>query len=106
LKEILPAILYHHERMDGSGYPEGLAGDDIPLEARIIAVADSFDAMVAERPYKRALTVREATEELQSCAGTHFDRAVVDAFCAYIERITRRGNEDYSREAIRKGIAT
>jgi diguanylate cyclase (GGDEF)-like protein len=70
-----------HERFDGAGYPDNLAGEDIPLGARIIAVCDAFDAMIANRPYRAARTVEEALDELRRCSGTQFDPAVVDAFC-------------------------
>ena len=91
LKEVLPGILFHHERYDGSGYPQGLAGEAIPLEARIIAVADAFDAMVAKRPYRPGLSVPEALDELQRCAGSQFDPQVVDCFRAKITRIFKGG---------------
>lgn len=80
LKNVLPAILYHHEWFNGSGYPKGLAGEAIPLHARIIAVADSFDAMVADRPYRTGLSVAEAVQELVRCSGTQFDPDIVDCF--------------------------
>jgi HD-GYP domain-containing protein (c-di-GMP phosphodiesterase class II) len=69
-----------HERWDGGGYPDGLAGQAIPLGARIIAVCDSFDAMVSARPYAPSLTSDDAIAELQACAGTQFDPNIVDAF--------------------------
>lgn len=69
----------HHERYDGRGYPDGLAGSEIPHEARIIFVADSFEAMTSDRPYHAGMTVSEAVSEVQACAGTQFDPAVVDA---------------------------
>jgi PAS domain S-box-containing protein len=72
--------LGHHERWDGSGYPHGLKGEAIPLPARIVAVADVFDALTHSRPYKAAWTVQEAVAEIHRAAGTHFDPAVVDAF--------------------------
>jgi putative nucleotidyltransferase with HDIG domain len=71
-----------HERWDGAGYPDGLAGEAIPLGARIVAVADAFDAMTAGRPYRAAISHEEALAELQRCAGTQFDSAVVAAFVA------------------------
>jgi diguanylate cyclase (GGDEF)-like protein len=71
-----------HERWDGSGYPDGLVGAEIPLGARVIAVCDAFDAMLADRPYRRALEHRDALAELRRCAGTQFDPRVVDAFLA------------------------
>jgi HD-GYP domain-containing protein (c-di-GMP phosphodiesterase class II) len=80
LRNALPYVLYHHERWDGGGYPEGRAGDAIPLGARIIGVADAFDAMTSDRPYRRALAVGQALAELFRCAGSQFDPAVVSAF--------------------------
>ncbi len=79
-------ILSHQERYDGSGYPRGLAGDDIPLTARIIAVADAWHAMIEDRPYRKALTVEEAREELLQGRGTHFDPEVVDSFLTGLDR--------------------
>jgi two-component system cell cycle response regulator len=73
-----------HERLDGSGYPDGLAGDQIPLGARVIAVCDAFTAMTAPRPYAAQQTLPEAIGELRSCAGSQFDPAVVDAFCEVV----------------------
>jgi diguanylate cyclase (GGDEF)-like protein len=73
-------VLHHHERWDGSGYPDRLRGEEIPLGARIIFVADAFDAMTSERVYRKPLSDRDAVAELERCAGTQFDPAVVDAF--------------------------
>ena len=73
LQEVLPIVLYHHERFDGTGYPEGLRGRQIPLAARMIAVADALDAMLSNRPYAPAKTAIEAGRELYLCAGTQFD---------------------------------
>jgi diguanylate cyclase (GGDEF)-like protein len=73
-------VLHHHERWDGTGYPERLSGEAIPLGARIIFVADAFDAMTSERVYRKPLTERDAVAELERCAGTQFDPAVVEAF--------------------------
>jgi diguanylate cyclase (GGDEF)-like protein len=73
-------VLHHHERWDGSGYPDRLRGEQIPLGARIIFVADAFDAMTSERVYRKPLSDRDAVAELERCAGTQFDPAVVDAF--------------------------
>lgn len=75
-------VLYHHERYDGHGYPEGLRGEAIPLESRILAVADSYDAMTSHRVYRSSKTVQEALEELVRYAGTQFDPRVVEAFLA------------------------
>jgi diguanylate cyclase (GGDEF)-like protein len=77
-------VLHHHERWDGKGYPDGLAGTRIPLGARIIFVADSFDAMTSDRLYRRAMRREEAIAEIERCAGTQFDPAVVNAFLAAV----------------------
>ena len=73
-------MLHHHERVDGAGYPHALASDAIPLEARILAVADAYEAMIADRPYRRGMPAEEARAELERCAGTQFDPTVVEAF--------------------------
>ena len=79
---ILPLVLHHHERWDGDGYPTGRRGDDIPLEARVLCIADSFDAMTSTRPYRASWTPDEALEELERCAGTQFDPELVGAFAS------------------------
>jgi HD-GYP domain-containing protein (c-di-GMP phosphodiesterase class II) len=76
----LPYVLYHHERWDGSGYPTGRAGDEIPEGARLLAVADAFDAMTSHRPYSRALPSSLALHEVDRCAGSQFDPTVAHAF--------------------------
>jgi putative nucleotidyltransferase with HDIG domain len=86
MAEIVPCILHHHERIDGTGYPDGLAGDAIPLGARIIAVADAFDAMTTDRPYRRGLSVDAAVKELLKQEGTQFDRRCVLAFAELVMR--------------------
>jgi HD-GYP domain-containing protein (c-di-GMP phosphodiesterase class II) len=73
-------VLHQHERIDGSGYPKKLRGEEIPLGSRIIAVADSFDALTTNRPYRNALSQQAALEELMRCSGTQFDPEVVNAF--------------------------
>ena len=75
-------ILHHHERLDGSGYPDGLSGDEIPIESRIIVVADAFEAMTADRPYSAAPLARGALAELERCSGTQFDAGCVEALRA------------------------
>ena len=70
-----------HERFDGAGYPDGLAGEQIPLGARIIAVCDAFDAMTSDRPYRKRGSVEDAIAELRQHAGSQFDPTVVEAFC-------------------------
>jgi diguanylate cyclase (GGDEF)-like protein len=81
LKDSVPIILHHHERFAGHGYPYGLRGTEIPLGARIVAVADAYDAMVNDRPYKRAVTHDQAIAELRRHAGTQFDPELVSVFC-------------------------
>jgi diguanylate cyclase (GGDEF)-like protein len=76
----VPIVYHHHERWDGNGYPEGLRGEHIPLGARIFAVADALDAMTFDRPYSRAVSLEAACAEIDRCAGTHFDPAVVATF--------------------------
>jgi HD-GYP domain-containing protein (c-di-GMP phosphodiesterase class II) len=78
-------VHHHHEAFDGQGYPDSLKGEQIPLGARIIAVADAFDAMVSDRPYRKARTVEEALAELRRCRGTQFDPLAVDALVHWIE---------------------
>ena len=78
--DALPYVLFHHERWDGGGYPAGLSGRGIPAEARILAVADSFDAMISERAYRRALSHEEALAEVERGAGTQFDPVVAELF--------------------------
>jgi HD-GYP domain-containing protein (c-di-GMP phosphodiesterase class II) len=85
-KDSLGVVRHHHERYDGRGYPDGIKGEEIPLGARIVAVADSYDVMTSDRPYARARTVREGIEELIWCKGTHFDPVIVDAFVRVLER--------------------
>ena len=82
LADVLPGVLHHHERWDGKGYPRGLAGDAIPRMARILALADTFDAMSSNRSYRQALTRDHVLKEIRACAGTQFDPAVVEAFRA------------------------
>ncbi len=82
----LPAVLHHHEHYDGSGYPHGLAGDGIPLASRILLVADAFDSMTSNRPYRSAMPVEDAIAELVKHKGTQFDPAIVDAFIAIMSR--------------------
>ena len=85
-RDIAGWVRAHHERVDGRGYPEGMGGEEIPLEARILAVADAYEAMIADRPYRAGMPAATACAELIRCAGTQFDPAVVDAFLASLER--------------------
>ncbi|MGM0568593.1 MAG: HD-GYP domain-containing protein [Elusimicrobiota bacterium] len=92
LNNVSPLILYHHERYDGNGYLEGLKAEEIPIGARVINVADSFEAMVSNRLYSKAVSKKDAVEELKAQSGKQFDPQVVDAFLRVIER--DRGLED------------
>jgi HD-GYP domain-containing protein (c-di-GMP phosphodiesterase class II) len=87
LEKAMPILLYHHERYDGSGYPFGLAHDKIPLEARIFAVVDAYDAMTSERPYRKAVPPEEALQEIRANAGIQFDPQVVEAFEGVVRRL-------------------
>jgi response regulator RpfG family c-di-GMP phosphodiesterase len=82
LRDAIPVVYHHHERWDGAGYPLGLAGQDIPLGARIFALADAFDAMTFDRPYSTAISMQAARERIREAAGTHFDPDVVATFLA------------------------
>ncbi|HDJ29835.1 MAG TPA: HD-GYP domain-containing protein [Candidatus Acetothermia bacterium] len=85
LKDAAEIVRAHHERYDGTGYPRGLKGEEIPIEARIISVVDAYDAMTSDRPYRRAMSKEEAFEELKKNAGTQFDPRVVNAFLTVIK---------------------
>jgi HD-GYP domain-containing protein (c-di-GMP phosphodiesterase class II) len=103
IRHLLPGILYHHERLDGTGYPEGLRGDAIPLLARILAVADGYDAMTTTRPYRKAMTHERAGEILREGAGTQWDGQIVDAFFRCRDRvhiIRQRGVGESLRQAL------
>jgi diguanylate cyclase (GGDEF)-like protein len=89
IRSLAPVVRAHHEKVDGSGYPDGLRGHDIPLGARIIAVADAYSAMISDRPYRKALAPDVALAELRQHAGSQFDPAVVEAFAAVLRGQTR-----------------
>jgi len=93
-QKILPAILHHHERFDGCGYPGKIAGTEIPLESRIMAVADTYDAMTSTRAYRPALPEEVATAEILRCSGTQFDPEIVSVFLLAKDKI--KGNSDPS----------
>jgi HD-GYP domain-containing protein (c-di-GMP phosphodiesterase class II) len=84
LGELANHVLSHHERMDGTGYPQGLRGDDIPLQSRIISVVDAYDAMTAMRSYRKPVSDREAASELKRCSGTQFDATLARLFIEQI----------------------
>jgi len=94
LQSLVPLVRHHHEHWDGSGYPDGLAGEDIPLVARIVAVAEAFDAMISARPYRAALPVLHAWEELERAAGKQFDPQCVRTFFGLRSRIAPNLNRD------------
>ncbi len=79
-RDALPYVLYHHERWDGGGYPTGRRGTQIPAGARLLAVADAFDAMTSTRPYRRALPTSHALAEIERCSGSQFDPEIANAF--------------------------
>jgi HD-GYP domain-containing protein (c-di-GMP phosphodiesterase class II) len=80
LSPAIPVVRYHHERWDGSGYPQGLSGEEIPLVARIVTIADGFDAMTTDRPYSTARSLEQARQEIVAGIGTRYDPEVVNAF--------------------------
>jgi putative nucleotidyltransferase with HDIG domain len=90
LDEVRETIIQHHERNDGTGYPYGLRGDEISIKAKILSVVDTFDAMMTDRPYRKALSVSEVKEELAANAGTQFDPLVVGAF---VRMLDEKGDE-------------
>ena len=87
LAPIIPIVRSHHERWDGKGYPDGLAGEDIPRLARIVAVADAFDAMTSDRPYKKGMPANLAFQEVERQSGLQFDPVCADAFLRIRDRI-------------------
>ena len=86
IPEIGTGALYHHEHFDGTGYPKGLKGEEIPIEARIIGAADAYDGMTEQRSYKDALSKEEAIAEIQRCSGTQFDPHVARALVLLLKR--------------------
>ena len=88
-QSILPAVGSHHERLDGTGYPRGLKGDQIPLIARIVAVADAYDAMTSDRAYRAAMSHEKAVNELLDSVGSHFDGRVVNELIRALETTTQ-----------------
>ena len=90
-----------HERWDGAGYPDRLAGEAIPLPARIVCICDAFNAMITDRPYRARRSTEEALAELEACAGTHFDPRVVAATVEVVRELERNEGSD---EALRTGL--
>ncbi len=95
-------IQYHHERWDGKGYPEGKKGEDIPIGSRIICVTDSFDAMISNRPYKKAKTIKESLKEIKSESGHQFDPVIADAFIKTIEELIKNPEIVNNKEEFEK----
>lgn len=93
-----PVVRYHHERWDGTGYPDGLSGTEIPLVARILAVVDFFDAVREDRPYRKAMTTAEALSLIREGRGSHFDPAVVDTFIENLPRFTEEIDASRNKE--------
>ena len=100
LEHVAEAVLYHHERFDGSGYPEGLAGEQIPVASRIVAVVDSYCAMLDRRSYKEAYSVARARAELLRCSGTQFDPVIVRAVLAAIREIDGYSTELFTPRSV------
>ncbi|MBI1975968.1 MAG: hypothetical protein HYS56_00485, partial [Candidatus Omnitrophica bacterium] len=86
LKEMAGIIRYHQETGEGTGYPQGVKGDEIPLGSRVAAVVDTFDAITHDRPYRKGKSIKEALEELRRCAGTQFDPVIVELMCEIWEK--------------------
>ncbi len=104
LGEVSDVVLYHHERFDGKGYPDGLTGEEIPLPARIVCVADAYCAMVSKRSYKESSSLEQARAELARNRGTQFDPDVVDAFLAVLDEEARRGGDEEEGAALPPGF--
>ena len=85
-KDIIPVILYHHERWDGKGYPEGLKGEEIPIESRIISVVDTYDALITERPHRKKYTYSEAVKMMKSLRNKQLDGRIVDCLVGILEK--------------------
>jgi HD-GYP domain-containing protein (c-di-GMP phosphodiesterase class II) len=86
LNECIPGMKYHHEKWSGGGYPDGLKGDEIPMQARIVSIADTFDAMTTNRPYQKAMDLNYVVEKIMSFAGSRFDPRVCDAFVQAVKQ--------------------
>lgn len=98
--DLVPLVELHHERYDGTGYPHGLKGTEIPKLARLLCIIDSFDAMTTERPYQRTRTFAEAVEEIRACSGSQFDPELAVPFIAYVNH--RIEQDDIPEEIIQQ----
>lgn len=102
LRDVLPGVLYHHEHYNGGGYPDGLVGENIPLDGRILAVCDAFDAMTSDRPYREGMPVEKAVQILCDGAGTHWDPKLIEVFVEQIDAIDQiRRNHRPRQQATR-----
>ena len=101
LQPALPVVRHHHERWDGTGYPEGLRGEDIPVEARIVALCDAFDAMTSDRPYRPAVSIDAACREINACAGSHFDPELTTLLLAIVKSM---GTEHLENKFVRYAV--
>jgi HD-GYP domain-containing protein (c-di-GMP phosphodiesterase class II) len=90
LSSLVPIVLHHHEWYDGSGYPSGLKGIDIPSGARITSVADAYDTMVTKRPYRNVISPKEACKELKRFAGVQFDPVIVDVWSKLVDKASKK----------------
>jgi len=108
LQDALRVVLYHHEKVAGEGYPNGVAGEEIPVTARIFAIADVFDALTSKRPYKDPLTFEQAMETLQEGRGVHFDAALLDVFSRIARPLYERlgGKDEVPREELAEIVRT
>ena len=106
IADATPAILHHHEHFNGSGYPDGLAGKEIPIASRILLVTDAFDAMTTNRPYRKAMPIDAAIEELKRNSGTQFDPMVVEAFLRILARDGAQPLRRTARAAAKQAVTT
>src|SRR5207237_9553309 len=102
LRHLAPFVRHHHEYWDGNGYPDALRGEDIELEARILAVCDAAEAMASDRPYRKGISLNEIIAEVKRCAGTQFDPTVAEAFIKVAERERERLFINSGQEMLRK----
>jgi len=96
LQTVADVVLHHHERYDGTGYPDGMRGEEIPVAARIVSVVDAYCAMITRRSYKEAYTGAHAREEVRRCSGNQFDPAIVDAFLSVVDTPAAEDPDDDS----------
>ncbi|MEJ2748477.1 MAG: HD-GYP domain-containing protein, partial [Anaerolineae bacterium] len=104
LRMLIPFVKYHHERYDGRGYPIGLSGEKIPLEARILNVADAVEAMASDRPYKKAMSPESIVAEVKQCAGMQFDPDVAEAFCRVVASKGPSVIINSARDVVARGV--